>query len=401
GRGACPEVVVGVCLERSAEMVVALLAILEAGAAWLPLDPRLPRRRLEGMLAGARAALVVSSGKLAAGLPWNGPVVLVDEEGVDEEGTEEVRASRWGRTDPASLAYVLYTSGSTGEPKGVAVTHRSAVELVRWAGTVYVPAELAGLLAATALSFDLSVFELFVPLCHGGTVILAGNVLELPALPSAGRVTLVNTVPSAMAELVHAGSLGASVRTVNLAGEPLPRALAGRLYATGTVERVWNLYGPSEDTTYSTCARVVRDSAESPRIGRPVTATRAHVLAGGLDPLPAGIPGELYLGGAGLARGYLHRPGLTAERFLPDPFAEEPGARLYRTGDRVRWTAAGELEFLGRFDHQVKIRGFRIELGEIEAALIALPGVREAVVVAREDAPGDRRLVAHVAGDGT
>ncbi len=394
GRGAGPEVVAGVCLERSAEMVVALLAILEAGAAWLPLDPRLPRRRLEGMLTGARAALVVSSGKLAAGLAWNGPVVLMDE--IDEEDAEDGRASRWGRTDPASLAYVLYTSGSTGEPKGVAVTHRGAVELVRWAGTVYAPAELAGVLAATALSFDLSVFELFVPLCHGGTVILAGDVLDLPALPSAGRVTLVNTVPSAMAELVHAGRLGASVRTVNLAGEPLPRALAARLYATGTVERVWNLYGPSEDTTYSTCARVARDGLEAPRIGRPVTATRAHVLAGGLDPLPAGILGELYLGGAGLARGYLHRPGLTAERFLPDPFAEEPGARLYRTGDRVRWTAAGELEFLGRFDHQVKIRGFRIELGEIEAALLALPGVREAVVVARED-----RLVAYVAGDGT
>src|SRR6185436_449066 len=157
--------------------------------------------------------------------------------------------------------------------------------------------------------------------------------------------------------------------TVNLAGEPLPRTLAGRLYATGTVERVWNLYGPSEDTTYSTAARVVRDSSAAPRIGRPVTATSAHVLAGGLEPVPVGIPGELYLGGAGLARGYLHRPELTAERFLPDPFGGDSGGRLYRTGDLVRRLPDGSLDFLGRLDHQVKVRGFRIELGEIEAAL--------------------------------
>ncbi len=208
---------------------------------------------------------------------------------------------------------------------------------------------------------------------------------------------MINTVPSVLAELSELSEL--SVRTVNLAGEPLPRALADRLYATGTVERVWNLYGPSEDTTYSTFARVPRAGSAAPAIGRPLTATRTYVLAQGGEVQPVGVPGELYLGGAGLARGYLHRPDLTAERFLPDPFAPEPGARLYRTGDRVRWTAGGELEFLGRLDHQVKIRGFRIELGEIEAVLRRLPGVREAVVLAREDASGDRRLVAYVVGD--
>ncbi len=196
------------------------------------------------------------------------------------------------------------------------------------------------------------------------------------------------------------------MRTVNLAGEPLPRSLADRLYATGTVERVWNLYGPSEDTTYSTFARVPRTASAPPAIGRPLAATRAYVVAEDGEAQPVSVPGELYLGGAGLARGYLHRPDLTAERFLPDPFAVEPGVRLYRTGDRVRWTAAGELEFLGRLDHQVKIRGFRIELGEIEAVLRALPGVREAVVARPRgridgsvESPGDRRLVAYVAGD--
>ena len=401
-RGAGPEVVVGVCLERSAEMVAALLAILKAGAAYLPLDPRLPRERLEALLSGARVSMVVGEAKLAAGLPWSGPVVLLPlSRPAEGDGTEH-RGSEGLTPDPENLAYVLFTSGSTGAPKGVAVTHRSAVELVRWAGTVYAPEELAGVLASTSLSFDLSVFELFVPLAWGGTVILARDVLELPALlssgPSAGRVTLVNTVPSAMAELVDAGSLGASVRTVNLAGEPLPRTLADRLYATGTVEHVWNLYGPSEDTTYSTFARVPREGSAAPGIGRPIAATQAYVLAAGPEPLPVpvGVTGELYLGGAGLARGYLHRPDLTAERFVPDPFGGGAGGRLYRTGDLVRRLGDGSLEFLGRLDHQVKVRGFRIELGEVESVLASLPGVREAVAVVRED-----RLIAYVAGDAT
>ncbi|HSF38618.1 MAG TPA: non-ribosomal peptide synthase/polyketide synthase, partial [Thermoanaerobaculia bacterium] len=399
--GAGPEVVVGVYLERSVGLVATLLAVLKAGAAYLPVEPQLPRLRCAALLTGARVSAVVSDAKLAAALPWSGPVVLVDQ--VEEGEEREERGVQGVRTDPENLAYVLYTSGSTGTPKGVAVTHRSAVALVCWAATVYTPGELAGVLAATSLSFDLSVFELFVPLSLGGTVILAQNALELQTLPSAGRVTLVNTVPSVLAELSRLGSLGASVRTVNLAGEPLPRALADRLYAMGTLERVWNLYGPSEDTTYSTSARVARDGSAAPVIGRPLMATRAYVLTQGWETQPVGVPGELYLGGAGLARGYLHRPDFTAERFLPDPFAVEPGARLYRTGDRVRWTAAGELEFLGRLDHQVKIRGFRIELGEIEAALATLSGVRDAVVVAREDRSGggsyDRRLVAYVTGD--
>ena len=374
--GAGPEVIVGVWLERSAGLVAALLAILKVGAAYLPLDPRQPRRRLAAMLESARAALVLSSASLAAELPWSGPLVMVDGDAAAAGSGRPVR-----RAAPGNLAYVLYTSGSTGTPKGVAVTHRSAVEMVRWAGGVFGPGELSGVLAATSLSFDLSVFELFVPLSWGGTVILARDVLELPELPSRGRVTLVNTVPSAISELMRAGSLGASVRTVNLAGEPLPRSLAERLYATATVESVWNLYGPSEDTTYSTASRVERGSVDAPGlrepdIGRPVTGTKAHVLAAGpeSEPQPVGVAGELYLGGAGLARGYLHRPDLTAERFVPDPWPASPaeaGGRLYRTGDRARWRPGGVLDFLGRLDHQVKVRGFRIELGEIEAALAA------------------------------
>jgi amino acid adenylation domain-containing protein len=296
---------------------------------------------------------------------------------------------------PENLAYLVYTSGSTGRPKAVAIEHRRAAALVRWAGEAFPSEDWAGVLFSTSVCFDLSIFELFAPLAHGGRVILAANVLELPALAAAPAVRLINTVPSALAELLSAGVLPPGVRTVCLAGEPLQGALARQIYVTGTVESVWNFYGPSEDTTYSTGVRVPAASSAEPSIGAPLTGRRAHVLDRCLLPTPVGVPGELYLGGAGLARGYLGRPELTAERFVPAP-SGEPGERLYRTGDLVRRRPDGELEFLGRIDHQVKIRGFRIELGEIESALARQPGMRETVVLAREDAPGDRRLVAYV-----
>ncbi|HYX22519.1 MAG TPA: condensation domain-containing protein, partial [Thermoanaerobaculia bacterium] len=261
------------------------------------------------------------------------------------------------------------------------------------------PAEdLAGVLAATSICFDLSVFEIFAPLSWGGTVILADNALALPALPAWGEVTLVNTVPSAMAELA-AGELPPALRTVNLAGEALAPQLAERIYHHPQIEQVWNLYGPTEDATYSTWARVERGAARV-SIGRPLPGTRAYVLDRHLQPVPGGVPGELFLAGAGGARGYLGRPDLTAERFLPDPFGTRPGGRLYRTGDLARWLASGELEHLGRLDQQVKVRGFRIEPGEIEAVLLSLAGVREAVVLARSDGSDrSQRLVAYVAGD--
>jgi amino acid adenylation domain-containing protein len=291
----------------------------------------------------------------------------------------------------SQLAYLIYTSGSTGRPKGVAITHASAVRFVAWAGETYSCDELAGVLAATSINFDLSIFEIFVPLSFGGAVILAENALVLPKLPAAGEVTLINTVPSALAALLDLGPLPPSVRTVNLAGEPLRRPLAERVLATGV--KLWDLYGPSEDTTYSTGALVRAGDPGEPSIGRPVAGSRAYVLDRSLHPAPLGIPGELGLGGAGVARGYLSRPELTAERFVPDPFALEPGARLYRTGDLARRAVDGSLDYLGRLDHQVKIRGFRIEPGEIEAALLEMPCVREAAVVLRNGT-----LVAYVAG---
>ena len=396
--GVGPEVTVAVAGRRTPSLVVAILGVLKAGGAYVPLDPDYPAERLAFMLEDSGAsALVTEEALLAALPPFTGPVVLLDRP------PETAAAAAARRPAPGNLAYLIYTSGSTGRPKGVAIEHRSAVALLGWARRIVSGAELAGMLASTSICFDLSVFELFAPLAAGGRVILAANALELPRLGAAGEVTLVNTVPSAIAEVVSRGGIPASVRTVCLAGEPLLGPLVRRIEETGTVERVLNLYGPSEDTTYSTWAEA-RGHGRPPTIGRPVAGTRAHALDRRLEPVPQGVVGELHLAGAGLARGYLCRPGLTAERFLPDPWsalAGAPGTRLYRTGDLVRRRPDGELEFLGRGDHQVKIRGFRVELGEVEAVLARHPAVRQAAALALRDGEGDdARLVAWVAAPG-
>ncbi|MBW8873687.1 MAG: amino acid adenylation domain-containing protein [Acidobacteria bacterium] len=375
--GASPEKRVGVLMGRSGELIAALLGILKAGAAYVPLDPAYPDDWL---------AFVVEDAQVTLLLTEEGCAVSSRE---PEENPEPLAG-------PGNLAYVMYTSGSTGRPKGVALEHRAPVERMLWARAAFPAEALAGVLAATSICFDLSVFEIFAPLSWGGTVILADNALVLPVLPARGEVTLVNTVPSAMAELA-AGELPLALRTVNLAGEALAPQLVERIYLHAQIEHVLNLYGPTEDATYSTCARIERGAARV-SIGRPLSGTRAYVLDGRLQPVPGGVPGELVLAGAGGARGYLGRPDLTAERFLPDAFGTQPGGRLYRTGDLARWLASGALEHLGRLDHQVKVRGFRIELGEIEAALLTHPEVRQAAVTVREIA-GSKALVAYVAGE--
>ncbi|HXO18881.1 MAG TPA: amino acid adenylation domain-containing protein, partial [Thermoanaerobaculia bacterium] len=398
--GVGPEVRVGIAMERTADLLVGLLAILKAGGAYVPLDPAYPRERLAFILADAQEGIaepvLLIQERLLDRLPgFRGRALCVDRE--REAIAGESAAAPPDEVLPGNLAYMIYTSGSTGRPKGVAIEHRSACALLHWASGVFTAEQLAGVLAATSITFDLSIFEIFLPLARGGTVILAADALALADLPAAAEVTLVNTVPSAIAELLRLGAIPASVATVNLAGEPLKRALVDRLHERPQIEAVYNLYGPSEDTTYSTFTRVPRGAAAEPTIGIPVAGTRAYVLDRRQRALPIGVPGELLLGGAGLARGYLNRPDLTAASFVPDPFGGA-GERLYRTGDLARRLSDGQLEFLGRIDHQVKVRGFRIELGEIEVTLLAHPGVREAVVLAREDAPGapgDQRLVAY------
>jgi amino acid adenylation domain-containing protein len=385
--GAGTETRVAVCLERSADLIAALLGVLAAGAVYVPIDPAYPAERQRYMLEDSGAAVLITRGDLATG-----PAVLdLDAEEIPDAEFPEVT------TTPGNLAYVIYTSGSTGRPKGVAIEHRSAVALAAWARSEFSDEELAGVLASTSVCFDVSIFEIFVPLAWGGRLILAENALELPELPAAAEVRVATMVPSAAAELARNGAIPTSVRVVGLGGEPVPGVLATRLYEPGTVERVLNMYGPSEDTTYSTVALVPPRSERAPSIGRPVSGARAYVVdrRGGL--VQPGVPGELWMAGAGIARGYLGRPALTAERFVPDPFGP-PGSRAYRTGDRVRFRPDGELEFLGRIDNQVKIRGFRIELGEIEEVLAAHPAVRECAAMVREDAPGVRFLAAYVAG---
>nr|QEO74317.1 AMP-dependent synthetase and ligase [uncultured bacterium] len=385
---------VGVLMGRGVGMVVAILGVLKAGGTYVPLDSEYPEARLRWMMEDAGVGVLLTEERLlGAAARAGGRVVCLDRDWglIAREGARTPQATIEGAQH---LAYVIYTSGSTGRPKGVAITHHSAVMLVRWARQVFTDEDLSGVLAATSLSFDLSIFELFVTLSYGGRVIVAENALQLPDI--AAEVTLVNTVPSVMTELLRGRGLPPSVRVVNLAGEPLSQQLAEQVYESEHVRQVFNLYGPSEDTTYSTFALIPKGSHETPTIGRPIANTRAYVLDRYLEPVPVGVAGELYLGGDGLARGYLNRPDLTAEKFVPDPFSPEPGARLYRTGDLARYLSDGRIEFLGRIDHQVKLRGFRIELGEIESALESRPGVRQSLAVVREDAPGQRRLVAYV-----
>ncbi|MET0400041.1 MAG: amino acid adenylation domain-containing protein, partial [Longimicrobiaceae bacterium] len=394
--GVGPETRVGVCLERTPELVVALLAVLRAGGAYVPLDPAYPRERLGYMQEDAGLSLVLTSSALAGVLPAGTRTLALDV--VRAEVESEPADVEESGVLPENLSHVIFTSGSTGRPKGVMIRHSSVVVLLHWLRESVSDAERSAVLFSTSVSFDVSVAEVFGTLAWGGRLVLVENALALADLPAGEEVVYASMVPSAAAELLRAGGIPASVRTLNLGGEALPHPLAQELYALGTVERVGNLYGPTEDTTYSTYS-VVERGGERVVVGRPVANTRAYVLDRHLQPVPAGVVGELYLAGGKLARGYAARPDLTAERFLPDPFGE-PGARMYRVTDRVRRRPDGELEYFGRTDFQVKVRGFRIELGEIETVLGRHPAVRDAVAVVRDDsasgAPGDRRIVAYV-----
>lgn len=399
--GVEPDSLTGVCLERTPDLVLAILAVLKAGGAYVPLDPTYPKDRLDYILRQSRATVLLTTSHLLKScmppeLGESISVVCLDASG-ESIARQPAQAPACAAT-PSNLAYVLYTSGSTGQPKGVQLEHKSPVALVEWARHLYSDEEIAGVLFSTSVCFDLSIYEIFVPLSRGGTIIMAQNALELPELPARNRVTLINTVPSAIAELVRLEAVPKSVCTVNLCGEPLTAALADAIYKTTSAKRVYDLYGPTEDTTYSTVA--LRRPGEAANIGRPLANKRAYIVDAYRNLCPVGVPGEICLSGVGLARGYIHQPELTAERFVPNPFSNEPGARMYRTGDLGRYRPDGVLECLGRLDFQVKIRGYRIELGEIESVICKNPAVKEAVVVAREDAQGNKHLVAYLVPSG-
>ncbi|PYV72853.1 MAG: hypothetical protein DMG96_24845 [Acidobacteria bacterium] len=391
--GVGPEVLVGISTDRSSDMLVGILGILKAGGAYVPLDPAYPRERLTAILEDAQASILLTQQSLLELLPQSSAqVVSLDSDWwkIELESADTVAS----RVKPENLAYVLFTSGSTGRPKGVALEHRSASAFMQWAQTVFTPKDVTGTLFSTSMCFDLSVFEMFVPLSLGGKLILVENAMYLPGAAAANEVTLINTVPSAMAELVASGGVPASVEVVNLAGEPLPRSLVEQIYEKTSVRKIYNLYGPTEDTTYSTYTLV--EKGEAVTIGRPIANTQVYILDPNHRPVPIGVAGELYLAGEGLARGYFGQPELTSERFVRNPFSSEAGARMYRTGDLARFGADGKIQYLGRNDQQVKLRGFRIELGEIESVLAEDSGVQQAVAEVREGQGGDKHLVAYV-----
>jgi amino acid adenylation domain-containing protein len=400
GQGVGPEQVVGVCLTRHTGLLVAILATLKSGAAYLPLDPHYPANRINWMLDDARPALLLTETAVLALLPEL-PNLINSGSTLFCLGCDDDALRDYPDSDPtlvritgANLAYLIYTSGSTGRPKGVAITHQNSAVFIAWARSQFSSESLQRVLASTSVCFDLSIFEIFVPLATGGAVWLVENILDLIGNPASYPVTLVNTVPSAIAEILRNRAVPETVQIINLAGEALQNTLVQALYRETGVAQVFNLYGPSEDTTYSTWSLVPSGSDASCTIGRPIVNTQGWILDADWQLQAQGVPGELFIAGEGLARGYLNRPDLTAEKFLPNPFGA-PGSRMYRTGDLVRILPDGQLDYLGRIDHQVKLRGFRIELGEIEAALAKLPQVRESVVLVREDVPGDKRLVAY------
>ncbi|MFE9252358.1 amino acid adenylation domain-containing protein [Streptomyces sp. NPDC007088] len=390
--GVGPESVVAVALPRSVDLVVSLLAVLRAGGAYVPVDPGYPAERVAYMLSDSRPVLLVTD---SATLPGLGdpavPAVLVDDLELTGELPPEVRL------DPEHPAYVIYTSGSTGRPKGVVVPHRGIASLARAQQDAFGVGPGSRVLQFAALSFDATAWEIVMGLLSGATLVVAPAERLMPgpdlaALCAERAVTHVTLPPTALAVLPE-GALPAGA-TVVVAGEACPPELVARWTAE---HRMINAYGPTETTVCATMSAPLSGGSVPP-IGRPIVGTRVYVLDGALRPVAPGVAGELYVAGAGLARGYLGRPSLTAERFLPDPFGPA-GTRMYRTGDLVRWTDEGELSYLGRADSQVKLRGFRIELGEVESALNAVPGASRATALVREDRPGDRRLVAYYVGD--
>jgi surfactin family lipopeptide synthetase A len=394
--GVGPNVLVGVCVERSLEMVVGLLGTLKAGGAYVPVDPGFPADRVAFMLEDAEAPVLLTQDSLVATLPENKAALVrldADWSKIAAESTENLGR----RSSSEDLAYTMYTSGSTGKPKGVQIPHGAVVNFLISMADKPGMTKRDRLLAVTTLSFDIAGLEIYLPLIVGASVEIVSRTVYtdgsqlLPKLLSSGA-TVMQATPATWRMLLDAGWQASPELKILVGGEAVPHKLANQLLERAS--SVWNMYGPTETTIWST-VRKFEPGETVVSIGRPIANTEIFIVDKSMQPVPVGVEGELLIGGDGLAKGYLKRPELTAEKFIAHPFSDKPGARLYRTGDLVRYLPNGEIEFLGRIDHQIKIRGFRIELGEIEAVLRTHPGVNETVVVAREDSPGDQRLVAY------
>jgi amino acid adenylation domain-containing protein/non-ribosomal peptide synthase protein (TIGR01720 family) len=404
--GAGPDVLVATCMRRSPEMIIGLLATLKAGSAYVPLDPDYPADRLAFMFEDAHPAVLLTQQELLAKLPSHlGHTICLDRQTDWNEISKCSEGTPGAPVHSQSLAYVIYTSGSTGAPKGAMNTHAGLRNHLLWrqAHLVLTPADR--ILQKISISFDPSVWEIWGPLLAGARLVLASGPTDDPhyivhAIANHGITVFQSPPPVLQTLLNEPGFVGcSSLRDVMCGAEALPPQLEERFFAHSNAN-LHNLYGPTETAVDVTCWKCVRGSQKKVvPIGAPVANTLVYVVDKDMAPVPVGVPGALYVGGVGVARGYLGRPDLTAERFIPDPFSAAPGERLYQTGDMARWQADGTIEFLGRMDHQVKVRGFRIELGEIEAVLEQHEAVVQAIVLAREDRPGDKRLVAYIVGE--
>lgn len=393
--GAESETLIGLFMNPSPQKIVALLAILKAGAAFVPLDPGLPKERLKLMLDGVK--ILITKTELLELLPdHSSQVVDLDLNPLPFRNASRENLAPIG--DPENLAYVIYTSGSTGKPKGVMIEHQSFVNLLNAMGSQLRFSQDDVVLSITNLSFDIGVLEVLLPLSTGAQLLLVSREIATDARPlmkelSHSEATVMMGTPATWRMLVDSGWRGKTGLKMVNGGEALSFELATQLLARGEV--LWNMYGPTETTVYSTGAQI-RSDHDTVTIGRPISNTQCYVLDASNQPVPVGVPGQLYIGGLGLARGYWKRPDLTASSFIVNPFTYLPSKRLYASGDLVRWRHWGEIEFLGRLDHQLKIRGFRVEPGEIEQILSQHPVVRECLVIAREDTPGDARLIAYI-----
>ena len=400
--GVKPETLVGICVERSVEMVTALLGILKAGGAYVPLDPHFPPERLSYMLADSRVELLLTQSSLQTSLPKHQAKVIcldTDRNTIAQHSQNNLEVE----VDSKNLAYVIYTSGSTGKPKGVQIPQRALINFLNSMHLTLGMTEEDVLLSVTTLSFDIAALEIFLPLITGSRLVLISRDVamdgsQLSKKLSKSNATFMQATPATWRLLLAAGWQGGQSLKVLCGGEALDNSLAVDLLERGT--EVWNLYGPTESTIWSAVYQLKSSTKTSAKgtipIGRPIANTQIYLLDRNLKPVPIGVAGELYIGGDGLARGYLNRPELTKEKFIPNPIAPSLSPRLYKTGDKARYLSDGKIEYFGRIDHQVKIRGFRIELGEIEAVLNTHPQIQQTVVIAREDIRGNKSLVAYI-----